>query len=139
MIDASVAAKWYLPEADAASARAIMGGAEPLHAPDIIHIEVTAAILRRYRTGGIAAEDALRSCSAWQAAIDARLVLLTPYATHMAEAIGLAVRIKHPFQDCLYLALAMRLDMPLVSADPRFVARASSIFGRVEALGVLSR
>lgn len=39
------------------------------------------------------------------------------------SAARLAVRLGHPAYDCMYIATAMRLQCPLVTADRRLVRR----------------
>jgi predicted nucleic acid-binding protein len=39
----------------------------------------------------------------------------------VAPALKLALKIGHPIYDCIYLALAEELDVPLVTADQRFL------------------
>jgi predicted nucleic acid-binding protein len=51
VVDANVAAKWYLPELGSEAALELMDGASPLFAPDLIRLEVLAAITRCVRTG----------------------------------------------------------------------------------------
>jgi predicted nucleic acid-binding protein len=43
----------------------------------------------------------------------------------MSEALRLARRLDHPVYDCVYLALAMDADAPVVMADRRFVVAAA--------------
>jgi predicted nucleic acid-binding protein len=43
VVDASVAAKWFLPEADSEAAGRLLTGRRKLLAPDLIRIEVAAA------------------------------------------------------------------------------------------------
>jgi predicted nucleic acid-binding protein len=47
---------------------------------------------------------------------------------------SLALELAHPLPECLYLALAMRLSVPLVTADQRFVRRASTGYAEVQLL-----
>ena len=49
IVDASVAAKWYLPEEDSDKALALLGMPLQLFAPSLIKLEVCAAITRRVR------------------------------------------------------------------------------------------
>jgi predicted nucleic acid-binding protein len=49
-----------------------------------------------------------------------------------ARALELAVDLRHPIYDCLYLALAERERAPIVSADARLISAARRI-GTIEA------
>lgn len=52
-------------------------------------------------------------------------------------ALQLAIDLNHPIYDCLYLALAIRLDTHVVTADRRFAALNGSradLDGRVRTL-----
>lgn len=42
----------------------------------------------------------------------------------MDAALKLSLALDHPIYDCLYLALAEKLDAPLISADQRLLALA---------------
>jgi predicted nucleic acid-binding protein len=46
VVDASVAAKWFLPEKGSSAALALQEGPSQLAAPDLIRMEVAAAITK---------------------------------------------------------------------------------------------
>jgi predicted nucleic acid-binding protein len=54
----------------------------------------------------------------------------------MTAACRLAIDLNHPAYDCFYLAMAIAEDIPLVTADRRFLTAcmASPHAGRVRAL-----
>ena len=53
------------------------------------------------------------------------------------EAFALAIRLSHSLYDCLYLALAIRSDSSLVTADDRFAkAAVRAGFKRLRFVGV---
>ena len=54
-------------------------------------------------------------------------------------ALELSLKLNHPLQDCLYLALAERLDATLVTADERFVAKTRESHPRVLPLVTISK
>ncbi|MFP5404778.1 MAG: type II toxin-antitoxin system VapC family toxin [Gammaproteobacteria bacterium] len=62
VIDASVATKWFLPEADSEQAAALLQIGEKLFAPELIRIEVASAITRRARLGELPPEHASAAC-----------------------------------------------------------------------------
>src|SRR5262245_39797495 len=56
VVDASIAAKWYLNEPGSAQAAAILTSDDVLLAPALIRLEVNGAIIRRYREGKLSLE-----------------------------------------------------------------------------------
>jgi predicted nucleic acid-binding protein len=134
VVDASVAVKWYLPETGSNEAASLLGSAEPLFAPRLIRIEVTAAILRKFRNGEITANRAIAACDEWLAALADDAITLIPDEELFSEARHLAVELKHAFQDCLYLACANRMKRPLLTADAAFVKRTEKRFPAVKLL-----
>ena len=58
VVDASIAAKWYLNEPGSPEAAAFLTADAALLAPALIRIEVTGAIVRRYREGKLSLERA---------------------------------------------------------------------------------
>jgi predicted nucleic acid-binding protein len=127
VVDASAAVKWFLPEAGSEEAERLLTGSRKLLAPDLIRIEVAGALVRRVRLGELTVEQARLLVAAWVRAITASAVTLVPAEDDMEQAVELALRLGHPLADCLYLALAMRLDAPLVTADRKFAARAVAV------------
>jgi predicted nucleic acid-binding protein len=66
----------------------------------------------------------LRSVSHIRSLTDSVEVLL-PDADDLAAASELALQLAHPLADCLYLALAERLGVALITADRAFARRAA--------------
>jgi predicted nucleic acid-binding protein len=60
---------------------------------------------------------------------------LRPFTPLIPRAFELAQELNHSPYDCVYLALAESLDMPLVTADQRFATVASREHPRVRLLG----
>jgi predicted nucleic acid-binding protein len=134
VVDASVAAKWFLPEQGSDLADALLEGGDKLMAPGLIRVEVAAAITRRVRIGALDQPEAARACDAWREALDSGVVTIVPDEECLGEAVRIALDIRHPFQDCLYLALAARLDAQLVTADPKLVERGRSAWPSIRLL-----
>ena len=116
VIDASVALKWVLDEPGRDAADALLE--EDLIAPALWLLEAANALWRRTQRGEITAEEA-----------KARLTELynAPVTTVAIEddlpaAAGLAQVLGHPVYDCLYLAVALRENTQVVTADGRFHA-----------------
>ena len=61
-----------------------------------------------------------------------------PIEPLLDSALDLAIQLNHPIYDCLYLALALRHDTDVITADRRFVSaieRRPELAGRVRLLG----
>jgi predicted nucleic acid-binding protein len=134
VVDASVAAKWYLDEPGKEEAAALLDDIEPLAAPEIVGVEVASAIARRARLGQISADDALRLLAEWQASLDDELIRLESWRTDLEQGCRLACELRHALADCLYLAVAIRLDAFLVTADRTFARRAGQVWSRLRTL-----
>ncbi|MBS0279302.1 MAG: type II toxin-antitoxin system VapC family toxin [Proteobacteria bacterium] len=135
VVDASVALKWVLPEKGTRDADALLSQA--LIAPSFWLAECANALWKNVRIGKISAANA---SSLFQ---KLRRAPVAGMATDddTAMALDLAIRLGHPIYDCLYLALALREDTYVVTADTRFVAAAASdskMKKRVQLLGALS-
>lgn len=133
IIDASVAVKWFAIEAFHDEARALLAGPEPLLAPDILAVEVANALSVKVGRGELDESETVRAVAAIGGGGQPEL---RPSPPLTAEAFRMARRLEHPVYDCVYLALAEELDLPLVTADERFVAAAQPAIGdRVRFLG----
>jgi predicted nucleic acid-binding protein len=73
-------------------------------------------------------------CGHWLERLKKGLFTLTPDGELASEAVELATKLKHPLQDCLYLAVARRFDVPLITADRVFRDRAFGFDNRVALL-----
>jgi predicted nucleic acid-binding protein len=134
VVDANVAAKWYLPEPGSEAALELMAGPNPLVAPDLIRLEVLSAITRRVRTREATVDETEKRCKDWRRHLHAGAVSLVPEHDLLDDAVRLAMDIRHTLQDCLYLALAKRLDATLLTADRPFHERAKASYTRISLL-----
>ncbi len=130
VIDASVALKWVLDEADSDTAIALRD--ENLIAPVLWLAEAANALWRGARIGQLTAPQARTRLSELRNAPVASL----PIEPHLDRALMLAAEIGHPVYHCLYLALALHHDTHVVTADRRFAAAVSAgtFGGRVRLL-----
>jgi len=135
VVDASVAVKWLLPEEDEDSAQQVLDSGESLIGPELIRVEVAAAVARKVRFQEITAHDGETAAALWIQSIADGVITLISNETDVRDAFRLALALKHPLQDCLYLALAQRLGVPLVTANRKFAARARSSYAFVQMLG----
>jgi predicted nucleic acid-binding protein len=135
VIDASVAAKWFLPEIGTAAAVELQEGTDQLFAPDLIRIEVAGSITRRVRAerkeDRLAPDVALSRCAKWFQLLDGTSLSLIPATGLLRQAVELSVQIKHRVPDCMYLAAAQGLHARLVTADRPFHDRAARIYSQV--------
>lgn len=126
VLDANVAAKWYLNEPGSDEAAQFLTASTPLLAPALIRTEVTGAVVKNYRKGLLPLDKARAACELWQADLKAGALTLFPDEELLAEAIEVALQIRHTLQDCLYLTVAARFDAPLITADRPFFLSASA-------------
>jgi predicted nucleic acid-binding protein len=115
VIDASIAAKWFLEEEHAAEALRLTEPAYDLLAPELLWVEVAAALRRRLRRGQMplvtfnkAILDLLN--------VDVTSMAVTPL---VRRATRFAVLLDHGVYDCIYLALAAAEGCQLATADRR--------------------
>jgi predicted nucleic acid-binding protein len=120
VIDASVALKWVLAEPGQAAADALLD--EDLIAPSLWLLEAANALWRRAQSGELSADEAgERLSELFNAPVTA-----VPIEDDLSAAAALAQRLGHPVYDCLYLALALREQTQVVTADRRFWAVAQT-------------
>jgi predicted nucleic acid-binding protein len=124
VIDANIAAKWYLPETDSETAEMLFADGLEFHAPDFLATEF-ANIYWKHSVAGRTSADAWRVASR-------QLKIAIPYwhsddQLH-EKALELAITHKHPIFDCIYLALAIQIEGIVVTADKQFCNQ----FGRTE-------
>lgn len=122
VLDASVAIKWVLPEADSSKALALRDdyrlGVHELIAPDIFQVEVAHALTRAERRNILRRGEALKE-----------LVLLMqarpqlhPFSALLGRAVEISSLTRFGVYDCLYVALAEREQCLIVTADARLIA-----------------
>lgn len=119
VVDASVAAKWVLPQEYSPHANALRDE-EELIAPSLIAAELGSVFWRAFRNGILSRADALAGL---HLGLRPFKELITIESLH-AQSLTLAVDLNHPIYDCFYLALAERENAPLVTADEAMIAAA---------------
>lgn len=133
VIDASVALKWVLDEPGSDAADALLN--EELIAPALWLLEAANALWRRTQRGEITAEEAKeRLAELYNAPVTTITI-----DDDLLAAADLANQLGHPVYDCLYLAMAIRENTYVVTADSRFQAavdRSSTFKGAVRRLGI---
>jgi len=117
VVDASVAAKWVLPEDGADKAAILRHEPDDFIAPSLIVAEIGNAVWKRVIGKELSTADALQ---AHEIAISL-LGRLVPLEELGARATEIAIELRHPIYDCFYLALAERENTTLVTSDPRLL------------------
>ncbi len=120
VVDASVAIKWYVREADSAEATRILASPLTLYAPALLRLEVANGLWKQWRRKLVSAEHVAEA----MAILGRTINVWSPVEPLLDAALKLSLALDHPIYDCLYLALAEKLDAPLVSADQRLLALA---------------
>ncbi|MGA2326981.1 MAG: type II toxin-antitoxin system VapC family toxin [Bryobacteraceae bacterium] len=113
VVDASVAIKWVVEEEGSDRARLLASA--KLEAPDLLPIECANILWRKVRLGDLRGEGAAERLA---------LLLRSPVTLIgsrelLDAALRLSLDLGHPVCDCVYLALAIRDGIPLLTADRR--------------------
>lgn len=117
VVDSSVAVKWLVMEPDSGSAVPLR--TLELPAPDLLHAEIASILWKKVRLKLITPDIARNG----MAVIKAMGIRTVPN-NHLANvAISLACALDHSPYDMFYVALAIEMQVPLVTADGRLVAR----------------
>lgn len=119
VVDASVAAKWLLAEADSDKATALFqawtANRIGLLAPEILPAEVCNALWKRVMRGLLPVGEALRL----QSELNGLGIPLHPIGELVDAAFDLSLRFRHSVYDGLYLALARETGADFVTADEK--------------------
>ncbi len=121
VLDSSVAIKWVLPEPGTPQAVRLRNefrrGLHDLLAPDIFSVEVAHALTRAERRGVLPPPLSVRRL----AAVLRFPPRFHPYLPLLPRATAISSTTRHGVYDCLYVALAEREGIPLVTADQRLL------------------
>ena len=121
VVDASVAVKWFLHEEDSEKALGIASSEIDLMAPTLLFVEVANALGKRVRRKELSRADAI---AAYRDLVSAPIARIAVDEQLTDEALELATVLSHSVQDCIYLAVAMRRDTRLLTADRNFAKAA---------------
>jgi len=121
VVDASVIAKFYFPEADSESARSLLFSGVGIVVPDFLFIEIASIAAKYTRRGWSSEERAADAVSAVRELVDQSvpMALLADRAFHFAVQHGFSA------YDGAYVALAEMEGLAMVTADERLVRRAA--------------
>jgi predicted nucleic acid-binding protein len=117
IIDASIAAKWLLQdESDTDLAQGLRFHRNCI-APDLILLEVANSCVKRLQRKALTDLQVIHLIEF----IPGLVENLVPSRDLIAPAGRIAAKLVHPIYDCIYLALAERETMPLVTVDQRLI------------------
>jgi predicted nucleic acid-binding protein len=123
VIDASVVIKWFIPEVDSAAARRLLDQDHTYFAPDLLFAELANITWKKVRGGHLSHAQGERLMADF-----GKIAVETISCRALArDAYSLAVNTGRSGYDALYLALAMRLDTQMVTADERLANALSAI------------
>jgi predicted nucleic acid-binding protein len=126
VVDSSVAVKWVVEEKDSDNARSVSHAT--LEAPDLLLIECANILWKKVTLADLNSREA-GEC--WQLLLQAP-VQFTSSPELLDTALRISLDLRHPVYDCVYLALALQLGIPLITADRRLV----SAVRRKKSLGI---
>jgi len=133
-VDASVVVKWLLPELGHESAMEILAayqeGLIDLVAPYLVVSEVGNVIGKRQRRGELSEAQA-QYCFEY---FLRNLPILLDSEPASLSALRLGMAHRHPYYDCLYLALALENRCDLITADRKFFIAMRPAFSCVRLL-----
>ena len=135
VVDASVVVKWFVPEIHSDAARRLLTLHHEYLAPDLLFAEAANTIWKKVRRRELE-PDVGRSLVADISRIAVEAISCRALAE---DAHALAIVTGSTVYDALYLALAVRLDTRLVTADDRFetmVGRTPGLAEHVQLLRV---
>ena len=124
VIDASVAIKWVVDEADSDAAVAVLEGCS-LASPDLLIAECANILRKKVRRGELRPEEAITAARILQQGD----IEILPTRHLLDAATRLAIDLDHAAYDCIYLMLAMENRWPFVTADDRLRRKLAQFAG----------
>lgn len=123
VVDASVAAKWYLPEPDSDKAAQFLSAEYECIAPDLIRLEIGSLLLRHVRRRHVAPEE-------WLSILTERLpaaLNVVSSIEYTRAAFDIARAAGGSFYDAIYLAVARVAEAPIITDDAAMMRTARSV------------
>lgn len=118
VVDASVVVKWFVPEIHSDKARRLLAAPHEYVAPDLLFAETANTIWKKTRRKELTAEEGRRLVADM-----GRVAIETFSCRSLADdAYALANVTGRTVYDCMYVALAVRLNTRSITADDRLEA-----------------
>ena len=118
VIDSSVAIKWVVPETGSDEALRVRL-THQLFAPELIIPEIANILWKKHQRGELSIEEA---AIASELLSNAGVTYISMRDLGIA-ATDMAITLGHPAYDCIYLATAMQLGCPFLTADARLIQK----------------
>ncbi len=116
VVDASVAAKWFISEDNTSEALILLDRSFDLHAPDLLYLEFDNILCKLIRRSLISEDEGFDM----RCRIQALPIQFYSSQSLREKAFQIAVETRRGIYDCIYLALAEALEGYMVTADRRF-------------------
>ena len=117
VVDANVVAKWFVPEHLSEEAVLLLDERHELASPDLLWPELGSVLCKKARAGQLTGQEAARIVQA----LDQCPVTVFPSRLVLEGALEIALGTGRSVHDSVYVALAVALKCPLVTADERLV------------------
>ena len=117
VIDANVCLKWFIEEPRSTAARKILDKGASFIAPDVVIPEMCNVVWKKVKNQEVTPVQGQAIVTNVSMIFDH----IVPSSELAQRAFGLAVQFNHPVYDCLYLALAERESITLITDDAKLV------------------
>ncbi len=115
IVDASVAAKWFIKEEHHEVALSLFKEGNELHTPDFLFLEMDNILCKWIRRGIITDKESGNI----RKALRQYPIQIHPFSLLLDSAYVIANQMQRSVYDCLYVALAALLEGQMVTADRR--------------------
>jgi len=113
IVDASVAAKWFIEEEYSEAALSVLDEKNQLHAPDFLLLEMNSIICKWVRRSAVTPEEGSRL----RDALRQYPIQHHTFISFLDSAFVIANQTEQSIYDCLYVALAALVKGSMVTAD----------------------
>jgi predicted nucleic acid-binding protein len=123
VVDASVVIKWFVPEIQSDAARRLLELDHDYFAPDLLFAETANVVWKKIRRGELSSGQGQRLVR------DLGTIAVETIACRALanDAYILANATRRSVYDAMYLALAVRLDTRMITADERVASTLAAI------------